>query len=80
MRGGFAAGRSAFPVSVENGLHLFHDDFVGDVGAGIGHGGFDLGPEPCVIFDRVFRRHEVRRGIEIGFGKGIVIRHEHMIA
>lgn len=65
MGGGFAVGRSAFLVPIEDGLHLFHDDFVGDVGAGIGDGGFDLRTEPCVVGDRVFRRHKVRRRVEI---------------
>lgn len=66
----FSVSVSGF-VPVQDGLHFPHDDFMRDAGARIGESGFDLGPEPCVIFDRVFRRHEVRRRIEVRGGEAV---------
>ncbi len=52
-------------VPVDNGLHLLHNNFVWDARPRIGESALDCRAEPCVIFGRVLRRHEVRRRIKV---------------
>ena len=67
-------------VSVENGLHPCHYDVVRNAGTGIGDSGLDAGAEPRIIFGGVFRRHQMRRRVEVGLGEGIIVWHAGVIA
>lgn len=65
-------GSEAVFVAVYDGPKFLHDLFVRDGGSGISKSCFDLGAEPRVISDGVFRTHKMGRRVEIGVGEGVV--------
>lgn len=79
-QGEVGGGSGLVFVPVYDGLHFLHDLFVRNAGCWIGEGGFDLLPEPSVIFGRVFRRHQMWRRVEVGLSEGIIFGHRETIA